>query len=87
MPEANRIPRLSVVMLLPDGYESRRRAISFLQTQTIRGDIELVLVTPAELDVQLDPEQMESFGSHQVVKLAEFIFPGQGFAAGVRAGK
>jgi hypothetical protein len=74
-------------MLLPDGYESRRRAISFLEKQSVRDKIELVLVAPAHLDLELDANQIASFGSHQLIKLPEFYYPGQGFAAGVRAAR
>jgi len=87
MQDPNRVPRLSVVMLLPDGYESRRRAISYVAKQTQREQIELVLVAPANVDVQPDQKQLESFGSHQLLKLAEFTNPGQGFAAGIRAAR
>jgi hypothetical protein len=81
------IPKLSVVMLLPDGYESRRRAISFLEKQTVREQIELVLVTSANLVFQLDEKQLESFGSHQLLRVAELTDPGQGFAAGIRGAR
>src|SRR5947207_1330212 len=87
MLHSDRIPELSVIMLLPDGYESRRRAISFLEKQTKREQIELVLVAPSHLDVRLDEKQLESFGSHRLLKLSEFNHPGQGLAVGILAAR
>jgi hypothetical protein len=87
MSDQDRTPKLSVIMLLPDGYESRRLAISYLQKQTVRQEIEMVLVTSANLDFPLDENQLQSFGSHQLIKLSEFVHPGQGMAAGFRAAR
>ena len=77
MPQTAPIPSLSVILLLPEDYESRRRAVSFLTRQTVREKIELVLVLHMRVDIELDEVQLRSFGSYQLVRLADFIDPGQ----------
>lgn len=74
-------------MSFPDGYESRRRAIQALEQQTIRAQIELVMVTPAQIQFHPDPSQVSVFGSHQVIELEEFLFPGRAFASGISAAR
>ncbi|HMB96704.1 MAG TPA: hypothetical protein VKK61_11745 [Tepidisphaeraceae bacterium] len=53
----------------------------------MREEIELVLVTAAHLDFELDEKQLASFGSYQLIKVPELIDPGQGFAAGIRGAR
>lgn len=76
---------LSIIMLLPDDYESRRAAITALAQQTIHQHIELVLVAPQDLAPALDLAQLEPFGAWQLIRIREFSSPGQATAEGVCA--
>jgi len=87
MPQTGHIPKLSVILLLPEDYESRRRAVSFLAQQTVREEIELVLVLQTRVAVESDEVQLRSFGSYQLVRLTDFDDPGQAMSAGVRAAR
>jgi hypothetical protein len=87
MPQTIPIPSLSVILLLPEDYESRRRAVSFLARQTVREKIELVLVLHMRVDIESDEVQLRSFGSYQLVRLADFNDPGQAMSAGIHAAR
>lgn len=76
---------LSVIVLLPTEYESRRAAIAELARQTIRQQIELVLVAPQNLALALDPAELKSFGAWNLVRIEHFSSPGQATAEGVRS--
>lgn len=78
-------PKLSVIMIFPDGFESRRRALTHLTAQTAREQIELVMVVLPHVRFQPDMELVNRLGSYQMIELADFRFQGQAFAAGVRA--
>src|SRR4051794_38596105 len=56
-------PKLSVIMIFPDGYDSRRRAITHLTRQTVRDELELLLVKPRDVALYVDEQQLECFHS------------------------
>ena len=87
MQQTVHIPRLSVVLLFPEDYDTRRRVVSFLARQTVREEIELVLVLQTRVDIDSEEAQLRSFGSYQLVRLANFIDPGQAMSAGIHAAR
>jgi hypothetical protein len=80
-------PALSVVMLFPDGYESRRRAMRCLTAQTARSRIELVMVVSARSPCDADPADLSRFAAAQTVLVPSIEDPGHAFATGVRAAR
>src|SRR5262245_39100136 len=87
MPDPPAQPLLSVVMVFPDGYESRRKAISFLTKQTVREQLELVMVDYAWVSLEPDEFKIIVFGWNQIVPIQEIAYPWQGFDAGIRAAR
>lgn len=76
--------RLSVV-LVTDHYRTIQRVVQHLGAQTVRGEIELVIVAPAASPLDLDATAVSGFADVRIVGL-ESIWPmGQARAAGVRA--
>lgn len=74
-------------MIFPDGFESRRRALEHLTVQTVREQIELVMIVLPHVALDADMGLVNRLGSYQIVELADFSFQGRAFAAGVRAAR
>ena len=78
------VPRLSVVVVT-DHYRTIRRLVSCLREQTVRDQIEVVIVAPAGVDLGLDPEALEGFAGIRMVHVEQVNPMSAGRAAGVRA--
>jgi hypothetical protein len=68
-----------------DGYESIRVVIDRLLCQTVREQLELVLVVPSRLGLGPAPADVAEFAGLQVVEVGFPLSLGEGRAAGVRA--
>jgi hypothetical protein len=77
-------PRMSYV-LVTDGFETIRSVVDRLREQTVRGQLELVLVAPSEEAVATGGGEFEGFGSVRVVPVDAPLALGDARAAGVRA--
>lgn len=60
---------LSVVVVAPYGFEPMARLIRYLAEQTVRERIEIVIVAPSLLELQLDERAVACFGGHQVLEV------------------
>jgi hypothetical protein len=60
-------PALTVVLYTPTDYKAIRRTMRHLRAQTIREQLEIMIVAPAVDRVQLDPGDQESFHSVRVL--------------------
>ncbi len=49
------------VLVVTDHYRTIRRVISCLNAQTVRDQLEIVIVAPAGADLGLDEEALEGF--------------------------
>ena len=77
-------PRMSIV-LATDHYETIRRVVDHLRGQTVRDQLELVIVGPTRQSLALDQAGLEGFAGVRVVEVgADLQFPAAR-AAGVRA--
>jgi hypothetical protein len=73
------------VVVVTDHYRTIRRLIKCLREQTVRDRLEIVIVAPAGVDLDLDPEALDGFAGVRVVEIARINPMSSGRAAGVRA--
>lgn len=59
--------RLSVIFVTPNRYEIVQRTVRCLQQQTIRSQLEIIIVAPSEQELFLDHADLELFHSCKVV--------------------
>lgn len=76
---------LSVVIATPDSYDTIRRTIRHLRTQTVRERLEIVIVAPSRESLALDEPELAPFDSYRIVEVGHVESLGAGNAAGVRA--
>lgn len=75
---------MSVVVVTPDCYETVRKTIHHLQSQTARQHLEIVIVVPSADALNLDESEFVEFFGHRVVEIGTIRSTGEAYAAGVR---
>ena len=80
-------PEMSVILVTPDGYANIRKTMECLRAQTAQNCLEMVLVAPTQVGLQLDPREMEGFHSYQVVPFCPEPSTGEARAEAVRAAR
>ncbi len=75
---------MSVLIVTPDDYGTIRRTVRHLAAQTIRGQIELVVVAPARDGLGIIEDEVEGFHSVHVVEAGEIRTVARAKALGVR---
>ncbi len=79
------MPRLTVVVVTADDFDSVRRTVRALQAQTIAGDIELILVAlTKEALCDHRPEELDGFARVEVVPIGRVCKADRGAASGIR---
>lgn len=73
------------VVVVTDHYRTIRHLISCLNAQTVRNQLEVVIVAPASTDLGLDQKALEGFARVQVIEVERIKPMSAGRAAGVRA--
>ena len=76
-------PDMSVVLVTLDQYERIRKTIKHLRSQTVREQLEIVIVAPSLDKLGLDESEMKDFLQFQVVEVGEIMSTGESIAAGV----
>lgn len=61
--------QMSVVIATPDNYQSIRKTISCLRAQTVKKQLEIVIIAPSRKQLHLDESQLQEFGQFQVVEV------------------
>lgn len=74
-------------MVTPERYETCRPAISFLRKQTVREQLELVIVAPGRAKLELVESEVEAFGDFQIVEIGKIVSTGRAMAEGFRAAR
>jgi hypothetical protein len=67
-----RQPELSVAVITMDTFASVRQLMRYLEAQTARSRIEIVLVCPAQETLALEPADIEGFAGFKVVAIGAF---------------
>ena len=77
-------PEMSVIVVTPDCYETIRKTVAHLRAQSVRDQLELVIVAPSADTLEADDLVSAPFHSFQVVDLEEIGSMAQAYDAGVR---
>jgi hypothetical protein len=84
----NSLPAMSVVAITPDGYATISTLLQHLHSQSVKHEIELVIVAPAAADIPLDVPALQGFWGVAVVPFATVVAStAAARAAGVRAAR
>ena len=75
---------LSAIVVIPDTYDTVRNTMKYLQAQTAAGQMEIVIVKPANMQIGLDELDLKPFHSRQIVEVDKVSSIAQGFTAGIR---
>lgn len=78
-------PSMSVILMTPDQYITIRCTIQALQRQTVRKDLELIIVCPSKENLALIESDLEPFSGYRIVEIGTFGSMASAQAAGVRA--
>jgi hypothetical protein len=63
-------PKLSVILITPDGCDTIRPVLRHLQAQSVSRELEIVVVAPAKEAIQLEAPELQGFHSVEVVPYA-----------------
>lgn len=74
------------VVVVTDHYRTIRRVIQCLRDQTVRDELEVVIVAPIGVDLGLDRSALDGFAAFKVVEIEKIHPMASARAAGVRAG-
>ena len=76
---------MSVVLVTPHRYDHIRKTMEYLRAQTVRDQLEIVIVAPSATALDMDTTQHAGFDRVRVVEVGEIKSTGKALAAGVRA--
>lgn len=79
--------KLAAILVTDDRYTTMQRSISYLLKQTVIDQIELVMVCPRRDRLMPAIDEVEQFGSYQVVETGAALSSGQMMAEGIRASR
>lgn len=77
-------PEMSVIVVTPDQYETIGRAVAHLRAQSVRDQLEVVIVAPSADKLETDDMALAPFHSFRVVEVGEVGSIGEANAVGVR---
>jgi GT2 family glycosyltransferase len=77
-------PAMSVVITTPDCYQTIRKTMSYLRSQTARSTLEIIIVAPSRAELRLNESEMSDFGSYAVVEAGPVESIGRCNALGIR---
>ncbi len=78
------LPRMSVIVITPDNYETTRKTIRRLRAQNVRHLLEVVFVAPSVSTLGLDDSELRDFHRVRVVEIGALTSTAKARAAGVR---
>jgi len=78
-------PRMSVIVITPDRYETVRRLMARLHAQTVRHELEIVIVAPAGAIADPDDPRLHDFAALRIVETEGMDSTARARAAGIRA--
>ena len=78
------VPLMSVVIVTPDRYETIRRTVQHLRTQSIKDQLELVIVVPSAEELEPDHSELADFLQFSVAEVGVIKSTAEARAMGVR---
>ena len=79
--------KLAAILVTDDSYTTMQRSIGSLLKQTVIDQIELVMVCPRRDRLLPAMDEVEQFGSYQIVETGVALSSGQMMAEGIRAAR
>jgi hypothetical protein len=76
--------QLTVVLAVGDSYSVIRKIIHFLLKQSIRDQMELIIVTPSSEELDSDEDDLAGFGACKIVQTGAPVSIGNANATGIR---
>lgn len=64
--------RLSVVLITLDNFKSLKQLLCYLEVQTVRQYLEILIVCPSEGELGLEPDALTCFACYKVVEIGPF---------------
>jgi Glycosyl transferase family 2 len=77
-------PRLTAMLLMPRAFDELTGTLTHLRAQTIRSQIQVVIVTRRGREPEVDRRQLDGFAAIDIVAVDAMPTVASGFAAGVR---
>ena len=70
-------PDMSVVLVTPDRFDTIRKTVQHLRTQTVRDQLEIVIVAPSAKGLNLDESHLKEFCQFHLVEVGEIKSTGK----------
>ncbi len=77
-------PVMSVILATPDCYETIRKTIKHLRTQTVRHQLEIIIVAPSICSLNLNESELKEFCRVRVVEVGRVSSIGSANAKGIQ---
>ncbi len=77
--------KMSVIIVTPDNYETIRKTMRSLSLQTVREQLEIIIVAPYNAELGLVESELKDFLQYRVVKVSQIEASAVARSAGVRA--
>ena len=77
-------PVMSVILATPDCYETIRKTIRYLRTQTVKHQLEIIIVAPSARVLHLNESELKEFCRVRVVEAGQVASIGTANAKGIR---
>jgi len=77
-------PLMSVILATPDCYETIRKTIRHLRTQTVKHQLEIIIVAPSARVLALNKSELREFCRVRVVEVGKVMSIGSANAKGIR---
>lgn len=77
-------PALSIIVAVPDNFQTVRQLIRYLTQQTIREQLEIVFVVPSRVEFKIERSELEHFFQHKVVETGTFKSLNHARVAGIQ---
>ena len=79
------IPKMSVIVVTPDNYQTMRKTVRHLRSQNVSQDLELIFVAPSADSLKLNESEMHGFWGYKIVEVGPVHSTAMARAAGVGA--
>lgn len=83
----NAAAEICAIVITPDSYETVRPLIRAWSHQTVRANVEIVLVCPSRESLRLDESELQEFADYRVIEIGELTSNSLARSAGIRAAR
>ena len=80
-------PRLTVILITPDRFDTIRKTVSHMRAQTIVDAIELIIICPSKTELEPVENELKEFHSVQIIEVGPVRSIGKCYGSGVKAAR